>query len=158
MSILSLPRIHFLGATDWSPSTGNNANTTYDLANVAPVLQQGVTYATFLDWMKERTTSLQQPNGSWNIYGDHATRFAETRFTAADLTSGHVTSDPLFAAGSGMDLRGLNYFDGPAPARMVMTDPFTGGEATSQILLAGAMEPPSLYAGQTCTTSSDGQR
>ena len=116
MSILSLPRIHFAGATDWSPSTGNNANTTYDLASVAPVLQPGVTYATFLDWMKERTSALQQPNGSWNIYGDHATRFAETRFTGADLATGRVTNDPLFAPPSGMDLRGLNYFDGPAPA------------------------------------------
>jgi len=142
MSILSLPRIHFTGSTDWSPSTGNNANTTYDLAAVAPVLQQGVTYSTFLAWMKERTSSLQQPNGSWNIYGDHATRFVDTHFTRADLASGHVTSDPLFA--SGIDLRGLNYFDGPAPARLVMTDPFTGGEATSQIfyqwLVAGATD------------------
>jgi hypothetical protein len=142
MSILSLPRIHFTGATDWSPSTGNNASSTYDLASVAPVLQTGVTYATFLDWMKQRTPALQQPNGSWNIYGDHATRFAETRFTGADLAIGRVTSDPLFA--SGIDLRGLNYFDGPAPARLVMTDPFTGGEATSQIfyqwIVAGATD------------------
>jgi len=142
MSILSLPRIHFTGSTDWSPSTGNNASATYDIAEVAPVLQPGVTYSTFLAWMKQRTPSLQQPNGSWNIYGDHATRFAETRFTRADLMTGPVSSDPLFA--SGMDLRGLIYSDGPAPARLVMTDPFTGGEATSQIfyqwLLAGATD------------------
>jgi hypothetical protein len=142
MSIRSIPRIHFSGFTDWSPSTGNNASATYDLASVSPVLQKDVTYETFLAWMKQRTSSLQQPNGSWNIYGDHATRFAKTRITGADLPSGRITKDPLFA--SGVDLRGLNYREGAAPARLVMTDPYTGGEATSQIyyqwLVAGATD------------------
>lgn len=131
MSILSLPRIHFLGFTDWSPCTGNNASSTYLEAPVEPALN-GKTFAEFRQWIRERNPTLLQPNGSWNLYGDNAARFAETQITGAQLASGNAAStDPLF--GQPVDLQGLVYSDGPAPARMVMTDPYTGGEATSQI-------------------------
>ncbi len=132
MSVLSLPRIHFSGFTDWSPSTANNAPNTYDEESVEPFLQTEVTYDSYLEWLKQRNPQMLQPNGSWNVYGDHATRFAESKVLAAELASGPTAaSDPLI--GSGVDLVGLNYSAGPAPARLVMTDPFTGGEATSQI-------------------------
>lgn len=145
MSVLSLPRIHFTGYTDWSPSTGNNADSVYNEATVQPVLQQGVTYATFLDWMKQLDTQMQQPNGSWNVYGDHGARFTQTAITGAQLADGALTAgDPLL--GQPVQLQGLIYSDGFAPARLVMTDPFTGGEATSQIfyqwLTVGVVDGP----------------
>ena len=132
MSALSLPRIHFSGFTDWSPSTANNAPNVYDENSVEPFLQTGVTYDTYLNWLKERNPQMLQPNGSWNVYGDHATRFAESKVLGAELATGFAAAnDPLI--GTGVELLGLNYSDGAAPARLVMTDPFTGGEATSQI-------------------------
>src|SRR3954466_8184265 len=132
MSVLSLPRIHFSGFTDWSPSTANNAPNVYDLDTVEPFLQTVVTSETYLAWLKQRNPQMLQPNGSWNVYGDHATRFAESKVLGADLRDGKASvTDALI--GSAVDLRGLNYSDGVAPARLVMTDPFTGGEATSQI-------------------------
>ena len=92
MSILSLPRIHFQGATDWSPSTANNHNDVYDVATVAPVLQQGVTYATFLQWLKTLNPGSSGVGvevwGSWNVFGDHA-----VRFTNAAISGIHLTSD-----------------------------------------------------------------
>lgn len=132
MSVLSLPRIHFSGFTDWSPSTANNAPNTYNEQDVEPFLQPGVTYDKYLAWLKDLNPKMQQPNGSWNVYGDHATQFTNTKVTAALTNSGPAApSDPLL--GAPVTLQGLVYSDGPAPARLVMTDPFTGGEATSQI-------------------------
>jgi len=144
MSILSLPRIHFRGFTDWSPCTGNNSSTTYLEALVEPALQ-GKTFAEFRSWIRERNANLLQPNGSWNLYGDNAARFAEARISGAQLASGNeAASDPLL--GQGVDLQGLVYSDGPAPARLVMTDPYTGGEATSQIfyqwIVVGTVDGP----------------
>ncbi|MEO8126920.1 MAG: hypothetical protein ABJF23_04270 [Bryobacteraceae bacterium] len=144
MSVLSRPRIHFSGFTDWSPSTANNAPNTYDEGGVEPFLQKGVTYNSYLDWLKKRNPQMLQPNGSWNVYGDHGTRFAESKVFKAELGTGSAAGDPLI--GSGVDLLGLNYSDGAAPARLVMTDPFTGGEATSQIfyqwLVVGNLSGP----------------
>lgn len=131
MSVLSLPRIHFTGSTDWSPSTANNAPNTYNEQDVEPFLQQGITYDNYLPWLKKLNTGMQQPNGSWNVYGDHATKFSNAKITGGDTVGGRITADPLIAAP--VSLQGLVYSDGPAPARLVMTDPFTGGEATSQI-------------------------
>lgn len=131
MSVLSLPRIHFTGSTDWSPSTANNAPNTYNEQDVEPFLEDGVTIDNYLPWLKKLNTGMQQPNGSWNVYGDHATKFSNTKITAGQTVAGSVTSDPLI--GAPVSLQGLVYSDGPAPARLVMTDPFTGGEATSQI-------------------------
>src|SRR3954471_24436948 len=132
MSVLSLPRIHFSGFTDWSPSTANNAPNVYDEDAVEPFLQPQVTYENYVAWLKQRNPQMLQPNGSWNVYGDHAARFAESRVTGAQLTTGAMpATDPLI--GKAVDLQGLNYSDGAAPARLIMTDPFTGGEATSQI-------------------------
>jgi len=131
MSILSLPRIHFRGFTDWSPCTGNNYSVTYLEAPVEPALQ-GMTFSEFRRWIRERSPTMLQPNGSWNLYGDNSAQFAEARISGAQLASGNgAASDPLL--GQGVDLQGLVYTDGPAPARLVMTDPYTGGEATSQI-------------------------
>lgn len=131
MSILSLPRINFIGFTDWSPCTGNNASSIYLIGPVEPALN-GKTFAEFRKWIRERDPNLLQPNGSWNLYGDNGARFAETRINGAQLTSGSVASaDPLL--GQPVQVQGLVYSDGPAPARLVMTDPYTGGEATSQI-------------------------
>lgn len=157
MSILSLPRIHFRGFTDWSPCTGNNASTTYLEAPVEPALQ-GKTFAEFRAWIRERDPNLLQPHGSWNLYGDNAARFAETQVTGAQLASGNAASnDPLL--GLKVDLQGLIYSDGAAPARMVMTDPYTGGEATSQIfyqwIVLGKVDGPAeqrigFKAGAAC--------
>src|SRR6185369_3488264 len=136
MSILSLPRIHFQGATDWSPSTANNHNNVYDVAIVAPVLQKGVTYANFLQWLKTLNPDSSGVDvevwGSWNVYGDHA-----VRFTSAAITG----MQPPPAAGAGSDplqdcainIYGLRWTGGPGPARLVMTDPLSYGENTSQI-------------------------
>src|SRR4051812_27775520 len=118
MSVLSLPRIHFTGFTDWSPSTANNSSTVYDEDKVEPVLNAGVTYDTYLKWLKEVNVNMAQPNGSWNVYGDHGTRFAESKVMGAELTSGtRPTSDAVF--GTNVALQGLNYSDGFAPARLV---------------------------------------
>src|SRR5262249_23240215 len=57
--------------------------------------------------------------------------------TNSKVTGGQTASGPGTAAdpllGAAVTIQGLIYRDGPAPARLVMTDPFTGGEATSQI-------------------------
>jgi hypothetical protein len=144
MSVLSLPRIHFSGFTDWSPSTANNAPNTYDESGVEPFLQPGVTYDTYLAWLKLRNPQMLQPNGSWNVYGDHACRFVQSRILGAQLETGAAANDPLL--GKAVDLQGLNYRHGKAPARLIMTDPFTGGEATSQIfyqwLVVGLFDGP----------------
>jgi hypothetical protein len=144
MSILSLPRIHFRGFTDWSPCTGNNFSATYLEALVEPTLN-GKSFSEFRSWIRERNPSMLEPNGSWNLYGDNGARFAEARISGAQLTSGNgAASDPLL--GQGVDLQGLVYTDGPAPARLVMTDPYTGGEATSQIfyewIVVGTVDGP----------------
>src|SRR5437879_2499678 len=112
MSVLSLPRIHFFGYTDWSPCTGNNAPSMYDLALVEPVLQQGISYQQCLDWMKQRNPQMLQPNGSWNLYGDNATRFFQAKINGVQLPSGTPAGDPV--TGLGVDLQGLIYSDGPA--------------------------------------------
>jgi len=144
VSILSLPRIHFTGFTDWSPSTANNAPNVYNEQDVEPFLQSGVTYDNYLPWLKSMNTQMQQPNGSWNVYGDHATKFANSVIKSAETEDGPYASDPFI--GAAVSLQGLVYSDGPAPARLVMTDPFTGGEATSQIfyqwLVAGNFTGP----------------
>ena len=145
MSILSLPRIHFSGFTDWNPSTANNAPNTYNQPDVEPFLQNGVTYDTYLNWLKQMNPKMMQPNGSWNVYGDHRCSFTNSKVTGGQTASGNAGStDPLI--GAPLDLQGLLYFDGPAPARLVMTDPFTGGEATSQIfyqwLVVGNLSGP----------------
>src|SRR5215471_18507828 len=144
MSVLSLPRIHFTGFTDWSPCTGNNSSSMYLIGPVEPTLD-GMTFAEFRTWLRARDPNLLQPHGSWNLYGDNAARFAETRINGAQLASGNVAaSDPLL--GKTVDLQGLIYSDGPAPARLVMTDPYTGGEATSQIfyqwIVVGVVDGP----------------
>ena len=149
MSVLTLPRIHFIGVTDWDPSTGNNAPSTYDEATVQPQLgPPDVYYSNFLQWLKQSnglTGDSEQPNGSWNIYGDHSVHFRQTSVSRAELESGDAPGDDPFL-GQPVDILGENYHDPTRPARMVMTDPFTGGEATSQIfykwLVAGVTEGP----------------
>ena len=144
MSVLSRPRIHFFGYTDWSPCTGNNSSSTYLLGPVEPTLN-GMTFAEFRQWIRSRDPNLLQPRGSWNLYGDNATRFADARITGGQLATGNAApADPLL--GQVVDLQGLVYSDGPAPARLVMTDPYTGGEATSQIfyqwIVVGVVDGP----------------
>jgi len=149
LSVLTLPRIHFIGVTDWDPSTGNNAPSTYDEATVQPQLgPPDVYYSNFLQWLKQSnglTGDNEQPNGSWNIYGDHSVHFRQTSVSRAELESGDAPGDDPFL-GQPVDILGENYHDPTRPARMVMTDPFTGGEATSQIfykwLVAGVTEGP----------------
>src|SRR5215472_3439774 len=136
MSILSLPRIHFQGATDWSPSTANNHNDVYDVATVAPVLQKGVTYANFLQWLKTLNPGSSGADvevwGSWNVFGDHAVRFTNAAISGIQLSSAAGASgDPL--QGCAINICGLRWTGGPGPARLVMTDPLSYGENTSQI-------------------------
>ena len=136
MSILSLPRVHFKGSTDWSPSTANNHNNVYDVSTVAPVLQTGVTYTTFLKWLKTLNPGSSGVGvevwGSWNVYGDHAVRFTNASINGVQLSSKAIAAtDPLL--GCAINIYGLRWTGGPGPARLVMTDPLSYGENTSQI-------------------------
>src|SRR5262249_10233592 len=148
MSILSLPRIHFQGTTDWSPSTANNHNNVYDVATVAPVLQKGVTYATFLQWLKTLNPDSSGVDvevwGSWNVYGDHAVRFTNAAISGIEPSSAvGAGGDPL--QNCAINIYGLRWTGGPGPARLVMTDPLRFAENTSLIFyqsLVDANIPP----------------
>ena len=110
MSILSLPRVHFNGSTDWSPSTANNHNNVYDVSTVAPVLQTGVTYTTFLKWLKTLNPGSSGVDvevwGSWNVYGDHAVRFTNASIHGVQLSSKAIAAtDPLL--GCAINIYGL---------------------------------------------------
>src|SRR6185369_9501607 len=107
MSILNLPRIVFSGYTDWNPNTVNNSATIYDEVTAEPVPQTGVAWDQFVAWLLESNGSTDpnalQPNGSWNVFGDHGVVFKNdagygATITGATLASGPVSSDPLIGS------------------------------------------------------------
>lgn len=140
MSVLNLPRFVFSGFTDWNPDTVNNSNSIYNEQTAEPVPQPGVAWDQFVSWLLESNGSTNpanlQPNGSWNVYGDHGVTFMNAagegaKITGITLPKGPVISDPLI--GAGVQLLGLLYSDSrrPAPARLVDIEPY--GPFTSQI-------------------------
>jgi hypothetical protein len=140
MSVLNLPRFVFSGYTDWNPDTVNNSASIYDEQSAEPVPQPGVSWDQFVAWLLKSNGSSNpaalQPNGSWNVFGDHGVTFmndsgAGATITGITLPSGPAASDPLL--GTGVQLLGLLYMDSPrpAPARLVDVEPY--GPYSSQI-------------------------
>jgi len=140
MSVLNLPRFVFSGFTDWNPDTVNNSASIYNEQTAEPVLQPGVAWDEFVNWLLESNNSTNpaalQPNGSWNVFGDHGVTFMNdagegAKITGITLPGGPQTADPLI--GAGVQLLGLLYSDSrrPAPARLVDIEPY--GPYTSQI-------------------------
>src|SRR5271167_373904 len=127
MSVLSLPRINFLGACDWNPNTVNNSPTIYNESNAEPVPQTGVPFDQFVHWLIQLNHEAGSPNGSWNVYGDHSSTFVNaTVKTCQPSLAGH---DPLIGKTIQIlgDMRGKN----STPARLVDVDPY--GSTTSQV-------------------------
>ena len=140
MSVLHLPRLVFSGYTDWNPNTVNNSATIYDEVTAEPVPQPGVAWEQFVAWLLESNNSTNpaglQPNGSWNVFGDHGVAFMTdagngAKITGISLASGSAGTDPLI--GSSVQISGLSYSDSatPPPARLIDVEPY--GPFSSQI-------------------------
>ncbi len=141
MSVLNLPRLVFNGFTDWNPDTVNNSAAIYNEDTAAPVPQPGVPFDDFVAWLLKsdgQPAPNEQPNGSWNVFGDHGVTFIDPNGsdTGAKITtlvpaspSGVV--DPLL--GKPVWIEGLLYMDSPQPhpARLVDVEPY--GPFSSQI-------------------------
>lgn len=125
MSILTLPRVSFFGKTEWNPDTTNNYDANYN-ANTAQPVPADAERQTYLDNIKQQVVS----QGSWNLYGDHATTFVDTKINSILLTGGAAAADPLL--GRSVQLLGLLWSDGAnPPGRLVDVDPY--GSISSQI-------------------------
>ena len=142
MSVLNLPRLVFSGFTDWNPDTVNNSASIYNEQTAEPIPQPGIAWDQFVAWLMQSngatTPAKLQPNGSWNVFGDHGVSFMNpdgttegAKITGATLASGPVAADPLI--GSAVRISGLVYSDSAsaAPARLVDIEPY--GPFTSQI-------------------------
>jgi len=126
MSVLSLPRISFLGACDWNPNTVNNSDTVYDESTAEPVPQKGIPFDQFVHWLTQLNQQGTSPNGSWNVYGDHSATFVNAIVKTCQPSP---ANDPLIGKTIQIlgDIRGKN----STPARLVDIDPY--GSTTSQI-------------------------
>jgi hypothetical protein len=140
MSLLTPPRLVFSGYTDWNPDTVNNSASIYNENTAAPVPQPGVPWNKFVNWLMQSNGQTDpaklQPNGSWNVFGDHGVTFMTdagygAKITNIVLPSGNAPSDPLM--GSGVQILGLLYMDSPrpSPARLIDVEPY--GPFSSQI-------------------------
>src|ERR1039457_3240503 len=142
MSVLNLPRFVFNGFTDWNPDTVNNSNNIYNEDTAEPVPQPGVPFDKFVAWLMESNGSHVpanlQPNGSWNVFGDHGVEFldregsdAGAKITSLVPGSPSGVVDPLL--GKPVWIEGLLYMDRPQPhpARLVDLEPY--GPFSSQI-------------------------
>jgi len=125
MSVLSLPRVHFFGKCEWNPNTVNNSPAIYNEATAEAIKQEGVPFEHFVDWLIEPAGT--QPNGSWNVYGDHSVTFTNTTVVTCQPDS--PQTDPLVGKSVAIfgDMRG----ETATPARLVDVDPY--GSTTSQI-------------------------
>ena len=123
MSILHLPRFVFRGFTDWNPNTVNNSDSIYNEDTAEPVAQPGVPFDKLVAWLLEsngKAPPKLQPNGSWNVFGDHGVTFIDPNGTDANakITSLAPESpagvvDPLL--GKPVWIEGLLYMDAPQP-------------------------------------------
>jgi hypothetical protein len=142
MSVLNLPRFVFNGFTDWNPDTVNNSNNIYNEDTAEPVPQPGVPFDKFVAWLMEsngaHVPANLQPNGSWNVFGDHGVEFldregsdAGAKITSLVPGSPSGVVDPLL--GKPVWIEGLLYMDRPQPhpARLVDLEPY--GPFSSQI-------------------------
>jgi hypothetical protein len=134
MSVLSLPRFVFQGTTRWNPSTVNNGPNSYDETTAEPVFNPGVDPSNYDTWLKTYNSdpSVQNLNGSWNVYGDQGFNFVDATVTAIAPAAGQAGGqDPLL--GQPVQIAGLSYHAGknPPPGRLVDIDPYS--PYTSQI-------------------------
>jgi hypothetical protein len=141
MSVLNLPRFVFNGFTDWNPDTVNNSAAIYNEDTAAPVPQPGVPFDQFVEWLLKSNAQPgqnEQPNGSWNVFGDHGVTFIDpngsdtgAKITALLPASPSGVVDPLL--GKPVWIEGLLYMDRPRPhpARLVDVEPY--GPFSSQI-------------------------
>jgi hypothetical protein len=142
MSVLNLPRFVFNGFTDWNPDTVNNSASIYNEDTAAPVPQPGIPFDKFVAWLLESNGAQNpanlQPNGSWNVFGDHGVTFMDPNGSSANAkivtlvpASPSAVVDPLL--GKPVWIEGLLYFDRPQPhpARMVDLEPY--GPYSTQI-------------------------
>ena len=127
MSVLSLPRINFLGACDWNPNTVNNSSTVYDESTAEPVKQKGIPFDGFVRWLIQFNEAAKGPNGSWNVYGDHSATFVNA--TVKTCQPSPAVHDPLI--GKSIQIVGNMRGKSSTPARLVDVDPY--GSTTSQI-------------------------
>ena len=127
MSVLSLPRINFLGACDWNPNTVNNSPTVYDESTAEPVKQKGIPFDGFVRWLIQFNEAAKGPNGSWNVYGDHSATFVNA--TVKTCQPSPAVHDPLI--GKSIQIVGNMRGKSSTPARLVDVDPY--GSTTSQI-------------------------
>jgi hypothetical protein len=127
MSVLSLPRINFLGACDWNPNTVNNSPTVYDESTAEPVKQKGIPFDGFVRWLIKFNEPTKAPNGSWNVYGDHSATFVNATIKTCQPSA--AVDDPLI--GKSIQILGDMRGKSSTPARLVDVDPY--GSTTSQI-------------------------
>ncbi len=127
MSVLSLPRLNFLGACDWNPNTVNNSPTVYDESTAEPVKQKGIPFDGFVRWLIQFNEAAKGPNGSWNVYGDHSATFVNA--TVKTCQPSPAVHDPLI--GKSIQILGDMRGKSSTPARLVDVDPY--GSTTSQI-------------------------
>lgn len=128
MSVLTLPRINFFGKTEWNPDTSNNYDSLYDSATAEPNFKDtGTTPQTYLQYLKEHSAGM----GNWNVYGDQATTFVDTKVSSVALQGGKSDpEDPLM--NRPIQILGLAWSDNQAPpARLVDVDPYSS--TTSQL-------------------------
>ncbi len=126
MSVLSLPRINFLGACDWNPNTVNNSPTVYDESTAEPVPQKGIPFDQFVHWLTQLNQQGTSPNGSWNVYGDHSATLVNAIVKTCQPSP---ANDPLI--GKPIQILGNIRGKNATPARLVDIDPY--GSTTSQI-------------------------
>lgn len=110
MSILTSPRVHFVGTISWDPGLANNSPRLFDARRAEVNLPSGVTNESFPQYLIDNMI----PFGIWNLYGTHDARFETNMPNSADNTrvvSGRsaasgplLESDPLL--GKPLTLRG----------------------------------------------------
>src|SRR4051812_7919529 len=130
MSVLNIPRLHFLGAALWNPNTPNNSPGVYDentLEQADPPPPRE-----FVDWLKAydpKNPPIGQSglNGSWNVYGDGGCWWRETRVHNVQLAyGGSDQSDPICQGpAASLQLFGQSMNPNkPGNARMVDVAPY----------------------------------
>lgn len=133
MSVLRTPRLILRGHTIWNPCTVNNLRKRhYDKDLVE--LTSGTTddRDDYWSWLRASNDETGDPNGGWNVYGDHSATFQSATITAVDLGDGLETNDPII----GKMVMLIGDLDSKAKPRLVDVDPFNG-DTTSQIFLRG---------------------
>lgn len=136
MSILTSPRIHFVGTMSWDPGLANNNPNVFDSKTAEVRLPPGQTNATFPEYLINNLVQFQ----IWNLYGTHDAKFEtnlpnpaeNTRVVSGrtSATASLIASDPLL--GKPLRLRGKLVDLDPAAVwnSQIFFDEFQLGDAT----------------------------